>query len=130
MVQLLRLLLMEVVVVVVMVVHLLLLFPAHFHVHVLPPPSSASASTAPSPAPTLHAESPAYCCSAQLSHHPPWSVRLRHRADAGPASWPGGALSLGSSGLSAPLLGPILRQKGVRTHRGVARGVVEVNVAH
>lgn len=111
--ELLLLLLME-----VMMVHLFLLLPAHFHVHILPPPASPSASATPSSASPLNIE-PASCsdCSTHVSHHPSWCVGFRHRADTGPASGPWGTLSLGSSWLSTPLLGGILRHERVRTHR-------------
>lgn len=97
----------------VMVMHLILLLTAHFQVHILPPSSSTSASTTSTSTSSLNAEAASYRCSAQLSQHPSWSVRLGHRTYTWPTSWPGRTFSLGSSGLSAPLLGSILRQKRV-----------------
>lgn len=97
----------------VMVVHLIRLLPAHFYIHILPSSSSASASTAPTPPSPLYAESPSYCHSTHLPHHPSWSVRLRHRTDAGSPSWPWRTLSFGPSGLSASLLGSFWRQECV-----------------
>lgn len=104
---LLLLLLME-----VMVMQLILLLAAHFQVHVLPPAPSASAPAASASTSALHIVA-TYGSAAQFSKHAPGSVRLGHGADAGPPPGPWRAFSLGSGGLSAPLLGPVLRHEGV-----------------